>query len=84
MNMMHKAEQSLEQRWKKKVVAASGYAEINPLKELKPHGGQLFNQATSTGWDKSTERIEATRRPVVQPSDIDRVRIEKWPAIHFT
>ena len=49
MNMMHKAEQSLEQRRKKKVVAASGYAEMNPLKGLKPHGGQLFNQATTTG-----------------------------------
>ena len=84
MNMMHKAEQSLEQRWKKKVVAASGYAEMNPLKGLKPHGGQLFNQATTTGWDKSTERIEATRRPVVQPNDNDRVRGEKRLAVHFT
>ena len=34
--------------------------------------------------EKTTGRIEATRRPVVQPSDIDRVRIEKWPAVHFT
>jgi hypothetical protein len=34
---------------KKKVVAASGYAVRSPLKKLKPHGGQLFNQTTTTG-----------------------------------
>ena len=30
------------------------------------------------------KKFEATRRPVVQPNDIGRVRMEKWPAIHFT
>ena len=27
---------------------------------------------------------EATQRPVVQHSTIDRVKAEKWPAVHFT
>ena len=34
--------------------------------------------------EKSTEKIEAPRRPVVQPNDNDRVRIETRPAVHFT
>ena len=46
-----RAPYSLGHHWKTDVVAASGYAARKPREELKPHGGQLFNQATSTGWE---------------------------------
>ena len=33
------------------------------LKKLKPHGGQLFNETTSTGWEsKNGQQITSLRR----------------------
>ena len=58
-----RAPYSLGHHWKTDVVAASGYAARKPREELKPHGGQLFNQATSTGWEsKNGQQFTLLRR----------------------
>ena len=58
-----RAPYSLGHHWKTDVVAASGYAARKPREELKPHGGQLFKQATSTGWEsKNGQQFTLLRR----------------------
>ena len=59
MQMLWQFSYTLEQWSKRKVIAASGYAEKQAvsLKEMKPHGGQLFNQTTSTGWKSKNGQL---------------------------